>query len=206
MDKKFSNDKEFDKFRTDWETTYSEPHKVPILENAMKYQQIGLNAVDSQMLLTRLFDIHEICRWFLISPHLVGDLSRATFNNIEQLALEFVKMTLTAWLTRWEEELYRCVLTPEEQALGYFFKHDLDDLLRGDFATRVQGYATLLQNGVTSVNEVRDWELLNPITGGDAHHIQLNMQNLPGSAVPANTLVPLGDKSPSLVQLGESDV
>jgi len=201
MDKKFSSDGEFDKFRNDWERTYSEPHKVPILENSMKYQQIGLNAVDAQMLQTRLFDIHEICRWFAISPHLVGDLSRATFNNIEQLAMEFVKLTLTTWIRSWESELRRCVLTPAEQKAGYFFHHDLDDLLRGDFASRVAGYATLLQNGVTSVNEVRDWEWLNPITGGDIHHIQLNMQNMSASAIPAGASVPLGTPNPSLVPL-----
>jgi HK97 family phage portal protein len=204
MDKKFGSDDQFDKFRSDWESTYSEPHKVPVLENSMKYQQIGLNAVDSQMLQTRLFDIHEICRWFGISPHLVGDLSRATFNNIEQLAMEFVKLTLTTWMRSWEQELRRCVLTPEEQRAGYFFHHDLDDLLRGDFATRVAGYSTLLQNAVVSVNEVRDWEWLNPVTGGDIHHIQLNMQNMTGSALPAaGGSVPLGKPSPSLVPLNK---
>src|ERR1700744_2414631 len=91
MARKFKSDPEFDKFRADWEKAYAEPHKVPILENDIKYKQIGLNAVDSQMLETRLFAIHEICRWFLVSPHLVGDLSRAPCSNIEQLALEFVK-------------------------------------------------------------------------------------------------------------------
>jgi len=196
MEKKFESDASFDKFRGDWEKTYAEPHKVPILENNIKYQQIGLNAVDSQMLETRLFNIHEICRWFRVSPHMVGDLSRATFSNIEQLALEFVKLTLTAWLTRWEEELMRCVLTSDERAKGYFFRHDLDALLRGDFQSRVTGYATLLQNGVNSVNEVRDQEGWNPVDGGDAHHIQLNMQIIPGSQVPPAT------QSPALVRLG----
>jgi HK97 family phage portal protein len=197
MDKKFDSDASFDKFRGDWEKVYSEPHKVPILENGIKYQPIGLNAVDSQMLETRLFDIHEICRWFRVSPHMVGDLSRATFSNIEQLALEFVKLTLSAWLTRWEEELRRCVLTPQEQAKGYFFRHNLDALLRGDFQSRVAGYATLLQNGVNAINEIRDLEGWNPVDGGDYHHIQLNMQAIPGSQVG-----PSGTASPQLVRLG----
>ena len=96
-------------------------------------------------------------------PHLVGDLSRATFSNIEQLALEFVKLTLAAWLTRWEQELWRCVLTPEEKTQDYFWKHNLNALLRGDFPTRMTGYATMLQNGIASQDEVRDLEDWNPI-------------------------------------------
>jgi HK97 family phage portal protein len=200
MEKKFQNDAAFDKFRADWESVYSEPHKAPILENGMKYQPIGLNAADSQMLQTRLFDINEICRWFSVSPHLVGDLSKATFSNIEELALQFVKLTLNGWLRRWEEELWRCVLTPQEQAQNYFFRHDTDALLQGNFASRVAGYAVLLQNAVTSVNEIRSKENMNPVAGGDAHHIQLNMQTIPGTGS-----VLLGADSPHLVPLDNTD-
>jgi HK97 family phage portal protein len=102
---KFRSEQDFDKFRADWERTYAEPHRAPILENGLTYKQIGLSAADAQLLETRQFTVAEICRWFSISPHLVGDLSRATFSNIEQLALDFIKFTLTAWLTRWEQEL-----------------------------------------------------------------------------------------------------
>jgi HK97 family phage portal protein len=200
---KFKNDADFDKFRDDWEKTYQQAHKAPILENGLTYKQIGLSMQDSQMLETRLFDIHEICRWFLVSPHLVGDLSRATFSNIEQLALEFVKMTLSAWITRWEQELWRCVLTPEEKTQGYFFKHNLNALLRGDFQSRMAGYATMLQNGVASVDEIRDledWNRLPDDIGAD-YHIQLNMQPLPANQVPGTTqgtgLVRLGSKPKS---------
>lgn len=176
LSKKFGNDQEFQQFRSDWEATYSNPHKVPILEPWMDYQKTGLSAVESQMLESRLFDIHEICRWFLVSPHLVGDLSRATFSNIEQLALEFVKITMNPQYTGWEQDLWRCVLTPEEKGQGYYFKHNTNELLRGDFLTRMQGYSIGLQNGVTSPNEVRDFEDMDPYPGGDSRHIQLNMQ------------------------------
>lgn len=197
MANRFKSTTEFDQFRSDWEKTYSEPHKAPILENGIQYKQIGLSAADAQMLETRLFNIHEICRWFGVSPHLVGDLSRATFSNIEQLAMEFVKMTLSSWITRWEQELWRCVLTDEEKSQGFFWKHNLNALLRGDFASRVAGYATMLQNGVYSVNEVRDLEDMNPVEAGDDHHIQLNMQTLPGGQ-------PLTSQAAQLVRLGSS--
>jgi HK97 family phage portal protein len=191
MAKKFATDQEFDRFRADFEKTYAEPHKVPILDPNMTYKQIGLSAVDSQMLETRLFDIHEICRWFLVSPHLVGDLSRATFSNIEQLALEFVKITMQPWFTRWEQDMWRCVLTPEEKAQGYYFKHNTNELLRGDFLTRMQGYSIMLQNAVANPNEVRDLEDWNPYKGGDNYHYQLNMQpaNPPGTTGQPASLV-----------------
>lgn len=198
MKNKFKTDEMFDKFRNDWEKAYSQPHKVPILDNETSLVQDGLSAVDSQMLETRLFDIHEICRWFLVSPHLVGDLSRATFSNIEQLALEFVKVTMQPWFTRWEQDMWRCVLTPDEKSAGYYFKHNVNELLRGDFLTRMQGYAVMLQNGIASDNEVRDLEDWNPFKGGDGHYIQLNMQPLPAAAPNAT-----GSQPASLVRLDE---
>jgi len=196
MKSKFKTDQDFQKWRAEWEATTADPNRAPILENDMTYKQTGLNLVDSQMLETRLFDIHEICRWFLVSPHLVGDLSRATFSNIEQLALEFVKMTLHTHIISWEQELWRCVLTPEEKHQGYFFKYNVNALLRGDFASRMAGYSTLLQNGIASCNEVRDLEDWNPFKGGDAYHIQLNQSTLPGTGAP------LTPQAAQLVSLG----
>ena len=195
MAQKFKTREDFDRFRADWEATYSVPHRAPILENDIKYKQIGLNAKDSQLLETRLFTINEICRWFGVQPHLVGDLSRATFSNIEQLALEFVKLTLQTWLTRWEQELWRCVLTPEEQDQNYLWKHNLNALLRGDFPSRMAGYATMLQNGIASQNEIRDLEDWNPFEGGDGHHIQLNMQTLPTDGNIAKPINPVQSAS-----------
>lgn len=197
LERSFKSDEDYEKFRADWERVYSEPNRAPMLEPWVKYQQIGLNAHDAQMLESRLFGIHEICRWFLVSPHLVGDLSRATFANIEQLALEFVKMTLSTWITRWEQEAWRCILTDEEKSQGYFFKHNLNALLRGDFQSRMAGYSIMLQNGIASVNEVRDLEDWNPIDGGDDHHIQLNMQTLPGNTQ-------MNAQGAALVRLGQA--
>lgn len=174
---KFKTEQDAEAWRSQWENTYSDYHKAVMLEGGdITYHQIGLNAKDAQLLDARLYSIHEICRWFLVSPHLVGDLSRATFSNIEQLALEFVKITLSTWLTRWEQELWRCVLTPEEKGQGYFFKHNVNALLRGDFLTRMQGYSIMIQNALANPNELRDLEDWNPYDGGDEYHFQLNMQ------------------------------
>lgn len=195
-DKGFKSDEEFDKFRANWEATYSQPHKAPILENGLKYEQTGLSMADAQMLETRQFNIPELCRWFGISPHMVGDLSRATFSNIEELALQFVAFTLAAWIKRWEQELWRCVLTPEEKSAGYFFKFNLNALLRGDFASRIQGLAQMLQNGIINIDEARDLEDWDPLPdgAGQAHHIQLNMGTISkaGDVTPPPGLVRLG--------------
>lgn len=184
---KFETDEDFQKFRVDWEAVYSSPHRTPIIEPPIdEYKQIGLSMVDAQALETRVFTIAEICRWFQVWPHLVGDLSRATFNNIEHLAQQFVTFTLSSWMTRWEQELWRCVLTPEEKTQGYFWRHDVNALLRGDFQSRMAGYATALQNGHLNVDEVRGREGLNPLPegAGQNYHIQLNMQSLPGGDQP----------------------
>ena len=182
-----------EQFRSDWERTYSVPGRAPIIPPGIKYQQTGLSMVDAQALETRLFDIHEICRWFLVSPHMVGDLSRATFSNIEQLALEFVKMTLHTHITCWEQELWRCALTPQEKDQGFFFKFNVNALLRGDFQTRMAGYSTMLQNGIANIDEVRELEDLNPLPNGagQAHHIQLNQATVPGSGGPNGRIIDL---------------
>ncbi len=188
-DRQFKTDQEKEQFRADWDRVYSNSdhfHVAPILLPNMKYVPSGMKPEDMQLIESRLATPAAICRWFLISPHLVGDLAHASFSNIEHLALQFVKMTLTAWLTRWEQNLWRCVLTPEEQAGGYFFRHNVNGLLRGDFLTRMQGYATALQNGWLNQNEVRDLEDLNGFEGGEFYHIQLNQQTLPGGAPTAS--------------------
>lgn len=192
---KFTSDADFEKFRANWEKTYSDPHKAPILEGGLDYKSIGLSAADAQLIESREFTIPEICRWFSVFPTLVGDLSHATFSNIESLAEQFVRFTLMTHLTRWEQELWRCVLTPDEKAKGYFFRHDLSALLRADYQARMAGYATTLQNGIYSINEVRNQEGKNPIEGGDDHFVQVNLapvQNMQGATPAARVRV--GDK------------
>lgn len=188
----FKSDEDFNKFRADWEKTYSQPHKAPIMEDGLEYQQIGISAKDSQLIESREWSVSEICRWFNISPTMVQDLSHATFSNIESLADQFVRFTLMPWLTRWEQEMWRCVLTSEEQDKGYFFRHDLKALLRSEFATRMAGYATLLQNGVNSINEVRTWEDENPIPGGDEHYKQVNLAPVGANGALMTTSVKVG--------------
>lgn len=188
--RQFKTDEDFQKFRDDWEKVYSEPWRAPILENGIQYKPDGTSMKDSQSLETRQWAVSEICRWFSVSPHLVQDLSKANYNSIEQLALEFVKMTLSRWVGRWEGDFWRCVLTPEEKSQGYFLRHNLRELLRGDFQTRMAGYASALQNGFWNIDEVREDDDKDKLKNGagEAYHIQVNMQTLPGTgeAIPSS--------------------
>jgi HK97 family phage portal protein len=187
LDKPFKDDQHFDKFRSDWEGVYRESHRAPIVPPGITYEQIGLSPEDSQFLDTRQAEIPEVCRWFMMSPHMVGDLSRATFSNIEHLFLEFKTLTMMAWLVRWEQAIYRCLLTPEQKAKGYYAKHNVNALERGDFASRMTGYSIAHQNGFKNIDEIRALEDENPLPNqeGARHIVQLNMQRISGKPLPS---------------------
>ena len=120
--------------------------KVAVLEEGMKYQQIGIPPEEAQFLETRKFQINEIARLYRIPPHMVGDLEKSSFSNIKQQSLEFVKYTLDPWVIRWEQSLQRALLLPQEKH-EYFLKLNVDGLLRGDYQSRMTGYSIGRQNG-----------------------------------------------------------
>ncbi len=171
------------KVRDSWNEVYrgtSNAHKVAVLEEGMKYQQIGIPPEEAQFLETRKFQINEIARLYRIPPHMIGDLEKSSFSNIEQQSLEFVKYTLDPWVLRWEMSLQRSLLLPNEKK-EYFIKMNVDGLLRGDYQSRMNGYAVGLQNGFLSPNDVRLLEDMNPIPeedGGNLYLINGNMTKL----------------------------
>ena len=123
----------------------------------MKYTPISIAPNEAQFLETRKFQIDEIARIFRVTPHMVGDLDKSSFSNIEQQSLEFVKYTLDPWVSRWEQAMVRALLSAEEKK-KYFFKFNVDGLLRGDYQSRMSGYATARQNGWMSANDIRELE------------------------------------------------
>lgn len=171
------------KVRDSWNKVYKGPnnaHKIAVLEEGMKYQQIGIPPEEAQFLETRKFQINEIARLYRIPPHMVGDLDRATFSNIENQSLEFVKYTLDPWVIRWEQCLQKALLLPQEKK-EYFIKFNVDGLLRGDYQSRMNGYSIGRQNGWLSSNDIRSLEELNPIPeeeGGNLYLINGNMTKL----------------------------
>jgi HK97 family phage portal protein len=172
--------KDPDRVRESWNKGFSGSQnagKVAILEEGMKYTPISIAPEQAQFLETRKFQINEIARIFRVPPHMVGDLEKSSFSNIEQQSLEFVKYTLDPWVVRWEQSLSRALFTPEEKE-RYFFKFNVEGLLRGDYQSRMNGYATARQNGWMSANDIRELENLDRIPaedGGDLYLINGNM-------------------------------
>ena len=179
------------RLRENWNATFggsANSGKVAVLEEGMKYTPISISPEQAQFLETRKFQINEIARIFRVPPHMLADLEKSSFSNIEQQSLEFVKYTLDPWVIRWEQSLYRSLLTPEEKK-KYFFKFNLEGLLRGDYASRMSGYATARQNGWMSANDIRELENLDRIPselGGDLYLINGNMLPLGDAGAYAN--------------------
>ena len=179
------------KVKDSWNMAYQgsgNAHKVAVLEEGMKYQQIGISPEQAQFLETRKFQINEIARIFRVPPHMVGDLEKSSFSNIEQQSLEFVKYTLDPWVIRWEQAISRSLLSPSEKK-EYFSKFNVDGLLRGDYVSWMNGYATARQNGWMSANDIRELEDLDRIPaelGGDLYLINGNMTKLHGAGIFAN--------------------
>ena len=177
--------------RESWQSTFGgsgNANKIAVLEEGMKYTPIGISPEQAQFLETRKFQINEIARIFRVPPHMVGDLEKSSFSNIEQQSLEFVKYTLDPWVIRWEQSIQRSLLSKDEKAM-YFVKFNLEGLLRGDYQSRMNGYAIGRQNGWMSANDIRELENLDRIPeedGGDLYLINGNMLPLQNAGAFAN--------------------
>lgn len=174
--------------RDSWTSAFggsSNFNKVAVLEEGMKYTPISISPEQAQFLETRKFQINEIARIFRVPPHMVGDLEKASFSNIEQQSLEFVKYTLDPWVARWEQAIVRSLFSADEKT-QYFVKFNVDGLLRGDYQSRMNGYAIGRQNGWMSANDIRELENLDRIPeeeGGDLYLINGNMTKLKDAGI-----------------------
>lgn len=172
-----------DKVRESWNKAFGGANnagKVAVLEEGMKYQPISFSPEQSQLSSTRAYQLDEIARIFRIPPHMLGDLTKSSYASIEQQSLEFVKYTLDPWLVRWEQAMNRRLLREEEKG-KYYFKFNVDGLLRGDYNSRMSGYAIGRQNGWLSANDIRrleDMDLIPEDEGGDLYLVNGNMAKL----------------------------
>lgn len=146
--------------------------KVLVLENGMKFHEVGVTNKDAQFLELRKFQITDIARLFRVPPHMIADLDRATFSNIEQQSLEFVMHTMTPWAERWEASIEADLMLDGEELEIEF---DFANLMRGDASSRSAYYQSGIQNGWLTRNEARIAENLNPIAGLDQPLRPLNM-------------------------------
>jgi HK97 family phage portal protein len=155
-------------------TGLTNAHRLMILEEGMKASQVGIPPENAQFLETRKFQVVDIARFYRMQLHKIGSLENATFSNIEHQSIEFVTDTMQPWLTRWEQAIYRDLLTPAERT-EYFAEHLLDALLRGDTTSRYTAYNIGRNGGWLSANDIREKENMNPVDGGDVYLVPLNM-------------------------------
>lgn len=166
--------------RDSWNSAYggsSNSNRVAILEEGMKFEPIAIPNNEAQFLETRKFQVDEICRIFRVPPHLVGNLEHATFSNIEHQSIDFAVHTIRPWLVRIEQAMNRALLSDQEKG-RFFVQFNIDGLMRGDYKSRMEGYAIGRQNGWLSANDIRALENQNPIPkeeGGDAYLVNGNM-------------------------------
>ena len=168
------------RLRESWNNAYggsANSGKVAILEEGMKFERISLPNNEAQFLETRRFQVEEICRIYRVPPHLVGDLEHATFSNIEHQSISFAVHTIRPWLVRIEQSVNRQLFSEKEK--GHFYSQfNIDGLMRGDYKSRMEGYAIARQNGWMCVNDIRELENQNPISeeeGGNAYLVNGNM-------------------------------
>ena len=166
--------------RASWNTAYGgsgDTGRVAVLEEGMHFEPLSIPNNEAQFLETRKFQVNEICRIFRVPPHMIGDLDRATFSNIESQNISFAVHTIRPWLVRIEQAINRALI-PEKEKGRFYVQFNLDGLMRGDYKSRMEGYAIARQNGWMSANDIRELENLNPITdeeGGNAYLVNGNM-------------------------------
>jgi HK97 family phage portal protein len=171
----------------EWHQGVARSHEPAILQDGTTAKRLDPDHQKLQLIETRKYQVIEACRLFRMPPHKLADLDRATFANIEHLNREYVEQTLSPWIRRWRQSVYRCLLTVDEQnADSIYAEHNSESLVQGDFTSQTEGYGRLLEKGVYSINGVRRKLKLNPVEGGDAHFIQLNMQTIQDAASGAN--------------------
>tara|TARA_R110000744_G_scaffold4042_3_gene14925 strand:+ start:666 stop:1886 length:1221 start_codon:yes stop_codon:yes gene_type:complete len=167
-----------DRLKFSWNSSYGNgpmnAHKTAILEEGMSFKPVSMNPEDADFLNTRKFQVTEIARIFRVPPHMIGDLDRATFTNIEQQGIDFLTHTLRPYLINLEEELERKLFRENEQDT-YKIMFNANGMLRGDSEARAKFYKDMSSIGVLSINDIRRMENMNDIgSDGDKHYYALN--------------------------------
>jgi HK97 family phage portal protein len=172
--------KQREQLEKSWKSAYggsSNAHRTPVLPVGVTYKKISIDPNDAQWLESMAFRVTDIARIFRVPPHKIGDLTHATFSNIEHQQIEYLTSSLSVWLRRIEEECYIKLLTEEEQSL-YFFEHNADALLRGDIDSRYDAYQKGISYGVLKPNEARARENLTAVDQGNENYVPVNLATL----------------------------
>jgi len=171
------NEEQLKQLREDWNAKHEgldNAERTAILTGGMKFHATGIEPEKAQALETQKFAVNDVARMFQIPPHMLADLDRATFSNIEQQAIEFLTLTLDKWLVKWENECRRKLFSTRDKL--YFPQFLREALLRGDTLNRYRAYAIGKTSGFLSTNDIHDAENMNPIEGGDVYLDPMNMK------------------------------
>lgn len=148
--------------------------KTILLEEGMKYEQIGVPPEEAQFLESRKYSVTEIARIFGVPPHMIADLEHATFSNIESQDINFAKHSIMPECVNWEQELMRKLIRDDEHD-RYEIEFVMDGLVRGDIESRYKAYAIGRQWGFLNANDIRAKENMNSVDGGETIYVPLNM-------------------------------
>lgn len=162
------SDDAYKNLKESWESAHGgtrNANRVALLEAGVKFQPISMSPGDVQLIETRKLSREEICGIFRVPPHMIADLSRATFSNIEAQGLDFYKSAISPYLKAFESRMNFQLLGDSTRE----FRFDVSELIRGDFKGEVEAYTKLLEIGVMSPNEVRARLDMNPREGGDEY-------------------------------------
>ena len=170
---KFISKDKAGELREQWENLQKQRNKTVLLEDGMDLSVLSISPEQAELLGSREFGIREIARWYRIPPHFLADMAKATWGNLESENLSFLQYTLAPWIVRWEKELERQLLPPQEQGVIQI-KFNVNALLRADSAARLALYKGLFDIGAISRNEIRGKEDMDPVDGGDTYFIANN--------------------------------
>jgi HK97 family phage portal protein len=188
-------DKESEKkFTDDLQSAFSggKAHRSLLLPKGIdKPTPIQIENEKSQFLETRKYQRTVIAGAWGVPPHLVGDLERATFNNVEQQDSDFTLNVIMPIGQQFEAAMERDLLTDDDRAGGVIIRFNFDSIMRADFKSRQEGLQIQRQNGVINPNEWREHEAMNPIAEGDGGDMYIR----PANMVPANDHGPSDDQT-----------
>lgn len=180
---RFKDDDARIRFKKSWRgdhTEWGRKHSMRVLEEGAELKHVAIAPDEAQFIESQKMTVTDVARIFRVPPHMIADLERATFSNIEQQSIDFVTNSLRPWLVRWEQELHVQII-PLRQQQQYFYEFLINALLRGDFATRMQGYRTAIEMGGMTQNEMRSLENMNTKEGLDDNWVPLNWQKIDDS-------------------------
>lgn len=173
------SDKAWNRLLTEFDENHqglTNQHRYAILEEGLKFNAVSLTPQDVMLLDLMRFGVEDVGRVWGISSDMLNLADKAaTYASVEQFGIRFATHTMRPWLVNWEQEVYRSLLTKDERT-DHYAEHNIDGLLRGDFKTRVEGYASGIANGWLVRNEARGFENMNPKDGLDEPLVQQNMQ------------------------------